>query len=243
MRITRLYLDQALNVGERYTLDERAAHHVSKVLRLKAPAPLVVFNGRGGEYHAHLEQHDRRVVQVRIDQFVEVSRESPVAVTLAQGLARGERMDFVIQKAVELGVHRIDPVATKHSTVRLSEERAERRHQHWQSVARHACEQCGRNDIPTISALHDFGSWLQDSRPELGIALDPAATTGMSEVCDGAREVTLLVGPEGGLSEDELYQAEKAGFVRVGFGPRILRTETAALAALVAVQIRLGDLK
>jgi 16S rRNA (uracil1498-N3)-methyltransferase len=243
MRVTRLFLDHTLNVGERYRLDERVAHHVSKVLRLRANASLVVFNGHGGEYLAHLEQDDRRSMHVRVDEFVDICRESPVAVTLAQGLARGERMDFVIQKGVELGVDRIDPVATKHSAVRLSGERAERRHAHWQNVATHACEQSGRNEIPRIAKLQDFGTWLQGAGEGLRIALDPTSTTLMSDVGNGARAVTVLVGPEGGLSEEELLQAERAGFVRVGFGPRILRTETAALAAIVAVQIRFGDLK
>lgn len=243
MRVTRLFLDHALNVGESYKLEERVAHHVSKVLRLRAKAPLVVFNGRGGEYLAHLEQGDRRYMHVRIDEFVDVCRESPIAITLAQGLVRGERMDFVIQKAVELGVRRIDPVATKHSAVRLSDERAERRHAHWQSVATHACEQSGRNELPAVGKLQDFRAWLQGASEGLRIALDPASKTPMSDVCNSARAVTVLIGPEGGLSEEELLQVERAGFVRVGFGPRILRTETAALAALVAVQTRLGDLK
>lgn len=239
----RLFLDHALNVGERYKLDEGAAHHVGKVLRLRANASLVVFNGQGGEYRAHLEQHDRRNMHVRIDEFVDVCRESSVSITLAQGLARGERMDFVIQKAVELGVHRIEPIATQHSAVRLSEERAQRRHAHWQSVATHACEQSGRNEIPTVSRLQTFSSWLRSACAGLRIVLDPTSQTLMSDVCDSARGVTLLIGPEGGLSEDELSQAESAGFVRVGFGPRVLRTETAALAAIVAVQVQLGDLK
>ena len=243
MRTTRLFLGHALNVGERYQLDERAAHYVSSVLRLRANAALVVFNGRGGEYWAHLEQQGRRRALVRVDEFVDVCRESPIAITLAQGLARGERMDFVIQKAVELGVHRIDPLATKRSAVRLSGERASRRHAHWQSVAIHACEQSGRNEIPTIGQLQEFSSWLQGNPPGLRIVLDPGAKMLMGEACNEERQITLLIGPEGGLSEEELAQAERAGFVRIALGPRILRTETAALAALVAVQMQLGDLK
>jgi 16S rRNA (uracil1498-N3)-methyltransferase len=241
MRLTRVYVPTPLATGAQCEIDGAAASHIRRVLRLRNGDELTVFDGRGGEYAARVDSIRKDVVFVDVREHRTVERESPLQLTLAQGVSRGERMDLVIQKATELGVHRIVPVLTERSVVKLDAMQAERKQHHWRGIIIAACEQCGRNTLPALDApksLHDF---LRNA-PEtsMRLLLSPEGTTRPRDLA-AATTLTLLIGPEGGLSEDEQAAAVQRGFERVGLGPRILRTETAALAALATLQALLGD--
>ena len=243
MRTNRVYVDAPLTGAARCRLTGSAAHHVSRVLRLRAGDALVAFDGSGGEYAASIEQMGRDAVVLRLGAHRAIERESPLAITLVQGIARAERMDFVVQKATELGVTRIVPFAAERSVVRLDERQAASRLAHWRAVAIAACEQCGRNRLPELSApvgLAEFVSTL--STESLRLLLSPSATLRARDLEAQTRSVVVLVGPEGGLSDAEERAAKRSGFTAVSLGPRTLRTETAALATLVVLQARLGDL-
>lgn len=242
MSTPRIYLPQPLTSGTTAQLDARAQRHLVKVLRLKPGADLTLFNGEGGEYRATLEDTRREGAQVSIREFIDRNRESPLDIELLQGMARGEKMDLILQKAVELGVSRIVPLATERSQVRLSGERLDKRMQHWRGVIIHACEQCGRNRLPELADMQDLNAALtaHDSH-RLGLLLDPTAERGPHDLAQ-AGSYSLLVGPEGGLSAPEWGQAHSAGFLGIRLGPRILRTETAGLTALAALQCLYGDL-
>ena len=202
-----------------------------------------MFNGSGGEYDARIERVEQNAVFLHLGEFRPVNRESRLALTLAQGVSRGERMDYTIQKAVELGVHSIQPLLTERTVVRLESKRARRRADHWQSVVIHACEQCGRDCIPRILPLRGYSEWLEDQDPTgTKLRMDPLGPTHLSDQTYHQGGITLLVGPEGGFSDAENVLADKAGYVGFRLGPRVLRTETAAVAALSAVQLRWGDL-
>ena len=220
------------------------ARHVSQVLRLKAGAPLTLFNGDGAEYAAVIAHAARDVMSARIEGVRAVERESPLEVTLGQGVSRGERMDYTVQKAVELGIARIEPVTTSRGVVRLDAARARQKSDHWQAVVISACEQCGRNRVPQVAPVERLQDWLARFRggpAGTGILLDPESGLRLAELPRPSGGVTLLAGPEGGLTADERQDALRAGFVAVRFGPRMLRTETAALAALAAMQALWGD--
>lgn len=245
MRRTRVHLDAPLAAGRRVTLPAQAAQHVTKVLRLRHGAALTVFDGRGGEYEATLELEGRHA-HVSIADHRLIERESPIRITLLQALARGERMDFVIQKATELGVHRIIPVAAARSVVQLDAERSDKRTSHWYGIAAAACEQSGRNTLPRIETPQPFESALRSvTSLDLRLLLWPEATDSLRDRLGASgtvSEIALLVGPEGGFEELEVEQAQIAGFQPVRLGPRVLRTETAGLAALAALQCLAGDL-
>ena len=247
MREVRIHLDLPLASGRRLALPAAAAQHVSRVLRLRSGAALTVFDGRGGEYAARLEITGRDAVAVDVGEHRRIERESPLGITLLQGLARGERMDWVIQKATELGVQRIMPVASARSVVQLDDDRGGKRVGHWQAVAAAACEQCGRNTLPQITAPLPLASALQQvTRPGCRLVLHPEAAEALPAAVAAlpeppGREVALLVGPEGGLEEAEVELAAGSGFRAVRLGPRVLRTETAGIAALAALQCLAGD--
>ncbi|MHB8472957.1 MAG: 16S rRNA (uracil(1498)-N(3))-methyltransferase [Gammaproteobacteria bacterium] len=241
MRIPRIFLPLPLAPDALVTLDNTAANHVTRVLRLKPGAELVLFNGEGGESTAILEEVARTLVTARITAFRAIECESPLSITLAQGISRAERMDYTIQKAVELGVARIVPVFTARGMVDLRGERLQRRLQHWQGVIIGACEQCGRNRVPRLEAAAELGDWLCRVAPDsLRVVLNHRATDSLRTLAPTSA-LTLLIGPEGGLEEKEVAQAERAGFVGVRLGPRVLRTETAAVTALAALQTLWGD--
>jgi 16S rRNA (uracil1498-N3)-methyltransferase len=214
-------------------------------LRLGAGAPLTLFNGDGAEYAGVITHAAKGAVSVRIEGARAVARESPLQVVLAQGVSRGERMDYTVQKAVELGVARIEPVLTRRGVVRLDPERARQKTARWQAVAIAACEQCGRNRVPEVAPVRTLEAWLGQARARsaapAGVLLDPAAPHRLADLPRPAAGVALLAGPEGGLSEDERRAAESAGLVPVRLGPRTLRTETAGLAAVAAMQALWGD--
>jgi 16S rRNA (uracil1498-N3)-methyltransferase len=249
MNPPRIFVPEPLVAGSVMALPAQAGVHVSRVLRLRPGAALTLFDGRGGEHAGELEDGGGRQVRVRVGSHAALERESPLATTLLQGVARGERMDLIVQKATELGVTRIVPVLAERSVVQLEGERLAQRTAHWREVAISACEQCGRNRVPEVQPAlrlreacgvapeHGARKWL----------LDPGATRALADVvrADAAagtlRACVLLVGPEGGLSEGELVVARELGFAGVTLGPRVLRTESAALVALSVLQALAGD--
>jgi 16S rRNA (uracil1498-N3)-methyltransferase len=240
MRMARRFIDSALTEGDSLHLDEDSAHYLRAVLRLKKGFELTVFNGDGHEYTARVEAASREGVWLTIGPGRYRVTESPLFTHLGLGISRGERMDFAIQKAVELGVSRITPLFTEHCVVRLDDDKKDLRRQHWRKIARSACEQSGRNRIPEVDAPLPMEAWLKQARG-LRLFLDPQAGAGLPglSVTDGG--ITLLSGPEGGFAGHERESARQAGFTPIRLGPRILRTETAVLAALAAVQTLWGD--
>ena len=242
MSLPRFHSPTALAAGSQVELSSSAAHHVAKVLRMRVGDALILFDGLGGEYSAHIEGIEKKRVVAGVDSHADIERESPLVITLVQAVSAGDRMDVTLQKAVELGVSRILPVMSKRSVVRLSGERAEQRMQHWQQVVIAACEQCGRNRVPQVEALVPLAAFLQQPRPRADRwMLSPQAEQALRTVEKPRTELELLVGPEGGLTVDEERAAGDAGFKPVRIGPRILRTETAAPALLAASQALWGD--
>lgn len=242
MGIPRIFIDQPLNTGELVELCENSAHHIAQVLRKKVQDSLVLFNGQGGEFQACIASIRRTSVQVRIGAHVPIERESPLRIALVQGISRGDRMDYTLQKSVELGVSAIVPVQTRRSTVYLDEERSGQRLMHWRRILIHACEQCGRNQLPRLEPPQSLAQWLACPQPGLKLLLAAGAKTTLTSLRSSNEEITLLAGPEGGFSEEEHRAAEAAGYLPLSLGPRILRTETAATAALAALQALWGDL-
>src|SRR6185295_10475068 len=236
-RVPRLYVDAELSPQDNLVLPEDAAHHAARVLRLREGEHVLLFDGRGGEFEARLSMPHRGQVLAEIGSRREIERESPLAVTLVQAVSSGEKMDFTIQKAVELGVAAIQPVLTEKSVVRLSAEREAKKLAHWRRVAIAACEQCGRNRIPEIREPVA----LERYRPGAGskILLSPSGPGKLADLAKGP--VLLAAGPEAGFSDGEEQFLLRAGFQPVRLGPRILRTETAALAALAALNALAGD--
>jgi len=239
----RIFCDFRLGPGAQFPLSQDAANHVGKALRLRTGDALVVFDGRGGEYEATILRMDRDRVDVKTGAFRETDRESPVEVGLVQGLPEADKMDWILQKSVELGVAWIQPVVCDRSVVRLSGDRAARRESHWQRVVIAACEQCGRNHVPGLRPTLAFRDWAAQPSAALRWMLAPGAGEPLAAREPPAGPVELLVGPEGGLSERELDIAATIGFVPLSLGPRVLRTETAPLAALSAMQALWGDFR
>lgn len=242
MTTTRIHVADIPAQAQGLTLDGQPGQHVARVLRMRAGDDLVLFDGSGGEHAGRIESVQGDQVRVQLLAFDPVEREAPVPVTLLQGISRGERMDWTIQKATELGVHRILPVPTKRSMVKLKGERADRRREHWQAVATSACEQCGRNRIPRVESPLSLERAL-DLLPAgtLKLTLRGDAGTGPGELPERPGAVCIAIGPEGGLDPSEYRVLEQAGFAGLRLGPRILRTETAGLAALAALLTRWGD--
>ncbi len=242
MRLTRVYVDAPLASGMRVTLQGSAAGHLTRVLRLRVGEALTVFNGAGGEYAASIEHAHAGRVAVAIGELRAIERESPLTLTLAQGVSRGERMDLVVQKATELGASGLAPVLAERSVVRLTAQQAERRLNHWRAIAIAACEQSGRNRLPAIASPVPLKDFLRTSDGSMRLLLSPAATATLADLPRLVSAITVLIGPEGGLAEAEQEAAVAAGFRPVRLGPRVLRTETAAIAALTLLQREFGDL-
>lgn len=240
----RFHVSTHLSTGLDIELPQRASRHVA-VLRLRQLDEITLFNGEGGEYRAVLTRLTRGQVGATVTGWIDVERESQLDITLAQCISSGDRMDFTLQKATELGVRAIVPLESERSVVRLSSERAERRLAHWRNVVLAACEQCGRNHAPPILAFEPLHDWLMTvtgkTETETRVLLAPDAVGGFT-TAPRNQKVVLLVGPEGGLAPHEQAAALKAGFLAVRLGPRTLRTETAPLAALAALQTLWGDL-
>lgn len=241
MPVSRFYCPQRLSPGQILDLPPDAAHHAAKVLRYEAGTKIVLFNGDGGEYEAEIAYVDKNRVSAKTLSHRARECESPIEVRLVQAISSGERMDFTLQKAVELGVSHIQPVSSERSVVKLSGERAEKRVQHWQGIVNSACEQSGRNIVPSVAPILNLPNWLGAAPSGLRLLLSPAADLPLSGLDKPQGVITLLIGPEGGLSPKEIDMATSAGFQPVRLGARVLRTETAALAALAAMQALWGD--
>lgn len=239
---TRIYTPQALAEGTELQLEEDAAHHVAVVLRMQPGEPLRLFDGRGGEYAAQILRVEKKRVLLRVGAQDATTRESPLRITLAQCVSKGDRMDYTLQKAVELGVSCIVPIISERSVVRLDAERWDKKREHWQQVVRSACEQSGRTVLPLVEPPAPLATWLAHPRlDKLRLTLDPRASTALRSLEPPQGGVTLLVGPEGGLSGAELKLAVQHGFTGLRLGPRVLRTETAGVALLAAMQALWGD--
>lgn len=243
MSTLRLFSPVQLRPNADVSLGGEQARYVGRVLRLRPGDALTLFDGSGGEYPATIDRVTKQELSLSVGDHVARNAESPLKTRLVQGISRGDRMDFVVQKATELGVHRISPVLTEFSVVRFDEERAAKRHMHWQKIAQNACEQCKRNIVPLIDAPQSLNDWFADNRDMNGpgLVLRADALEVMPAVAPPGGELTILVGPEGGFSDTEQQRAAHAGLRAVTLGPRVLRTETAALAALSIAQATWGD--
>ena len=222
-------------------LAEKASAHI-RVLRLSEGEGITLFDGNGGEFSATIAAIGKREVTLQLLAHHAVERESPLNITLVQALATGDKMDWIIQKATELGVTVIQPIQTRRATAKLNAERAEKRAAHWQGVAIASCEQCGRNRIPTVAPVADFADWILRKNDATRLLLDPLANTALATLSKKAESIALLIGPEGGFAPDEIAAATHAGVGAVQFGPRVLRTETAGIAAIAVLQATFGDL-
>ena len=239
-QVPRFYLDAALRAGSVCILPEDAAHHAVHVLRLREGDEVTLFNGRGGEFAARIASMQRLKISIDVLQQRPVERESPLRVTLVQGVSSGERMDSTLRKAVELGVSEVQPVLTTRSVARPKGERADNRRTHWQKVVIAACEQCGRNQVPEVRPLIP----VEDYRPAADgakILLSPSSQVPLSKLSFTESQIVLAAGPEAGFTDEEEARLVEAGFVPASLGPRVLRTETAAVAALAALNALRGD--
>lgn len=241
MRVPRVYLDLPLKQGARIELDDNAFNHCVKVLRLGEGALLTLFNGDGLEYPAELCDVAKKSAAAQIGAPEDQGRESPLTIQVGQAISRGERMDYAIQKSSELGIARISPLFTERCEVRLNNERQEKRQRHWQQVAISACEQSQRCKVPVIEEPCSLTDWLGQVNAELKLVMHHHTAKPLASIAPPA-SVALLVGPEGGLTEEEVEQAIAAGFQPVAFGPRVMRTETAPVAAAAILQYLWGDL-
>jgi 16S rRNA (uracil1498-N3)-methyltransferase len=244
MRLNRIHAPGALMSGGEIALPPAGAYHIARVLRMREGAPLSVFDGEGHEFQAEIVRVDGESVFVRLGAAIQVTTESPLRISLIQGVSRGERMDWTLQKATELGVAAISPVLTSRSVVRLDEKQAAKKQQHWAGIVSGACEQCGRARIPQVHEPTTLRSYFANVRKEgLRLVLSPSAPGSLAGLTSLPTKVELLIGPEGGLDDEELMNAQKAGFMPVRLGPRVLRTETAGVVALTVLQALWGDLR
>ena len=254
MTLPRFYYPGEITVGQIIELPANAAHHAARVLRLEQGDQITLFNGNGGEFPAIIARIGKSGAIVAVEKHVDIERESPLNITLVQAVCVSEKMDWIMQKAVELGVSRIQPIATSRGVVRLSGERADKRVRHWQQIAISACEQCGRNHLPQVLPLLSLPDWLGGQMSErknschgapynLCFMFTPTAEKGLRDFPEATMvaTLTLLVGPEGGFAPEEEAAARAIGFMPLRLGARILRTETAALAAVAALQALWGD--
>lgn len=242
MRIPRIYLPATLANGQTLDLTEYAFQHSIKVLRLKQGAKLILFDGLGNEFSASIDEINKKSASVIINESISSKTESDLAIHLGIGISKGERMDYAIQKAVELGVEEITPLFTEYCVVNLDEKRAEKRYQHWQGIIVSASEQCGRSVLAKLNRPVKLNQWSENISNSC-IVLDPLSDKSLSSITHNDDSVSLLIGPEGGLSKHELENLNNLNnFNAVKFGPRILRTETAAVSAITALQLLWGDL-
>lgn len=244
MRLIRVFVDQPLLPDQDLLLPEAAAYHVARVLRLRAGAPIVAFDGSGGDFRCEILTIEGDKVRVRVGARVPGLAESPLRITLVQAISRSERMDWTLQKATELGVRAIVPVLSARSIVRLDEKQAAKKLRHWQAIVAGACEQCGRSVAPDVRAPLELGAYL-GAAPREGrrLVLSPSGPSSLAGLTSVGARVELLIGPEGGLEDAELERATQAGFAPVRLGPRVLRTETAGIVALTVLQAMWGDLQ
>lgn len=240
MRIPRIFIHQPLNANTSVLLSEDQSHYLSKVLRMQVGRELIAFDGNGGEYSAEIIEITKKAVTIQTRDFQDINKESPLQLTLAIGVSRGERMDWVLQKATELGVTDIVPLITERTEVKLGGERADKKMEHWQQIVISACEQCQRNLLPKIAEPKTLNEWIPTMTADKKFVLHHRDNQGLPQN-ETVNSVCLLIGPEGGLSDDEIQLATEKGFAPLTLGPRVLRTETAPVAAISLVQFLWGD--
>ncbi len=244
MALTRLFIRSELQSGQSLALDSEQAHYLGRALRLRPGDSLTIFSAQSGEFTATLTSMGKSEAEIAVSSAVATATESLLKVHLVQGVSRGERMDLVVQKATELGVKRISPVLTEYGVVKLEGGRANKRREHWQKIAESACEQSGRTRPPLIDEPLPLKTWFgsKTSETDVDLILKLNADTSMASLKAPTTKVCLLIGPEGGFSENEYEDAEVSGFKAVSLGPRVLRTETAAIAAITVAESLWGDL-
>ena len=243
MRVPRFYVPHSFAVGQEFVLPDTTFRHAVQVLRLGVDEPLILFNGEGGEYLAQISNVSKRSASVLIDKFSAIDTESPVHLTLVQAVIKPDKMDFALQKAVELGVNTIQPLITQRSVVRIGKEQVDKKLQHWEGIVVAACEQSGRTRMPEIQAPLTLERWLETPLVGTRIILAPGDFPRINALpADLPTPIALLIGPEGGFTDAEVETCVQAGVMPVSLGPRILRAETASSAALALLQHRFGDL-
>ncbi|MFU8797421.1 MAG: 16S rRNA (uracil(1498)-N(3))-methyltransferase [Gammaproteobacteria bacterium] len=233
MHIPRIYQTVTLQGGHTISLDKQASHHLKNVLRLKLKDSLIVFNGLGGEYHATLIDYNKAYIK----EYIPIKNESPLLIHLGQSLCRNDKMDYIIQKSVELGVNQLTPIYTKRTEVKITEKKPQR----WQNIIINACEQCGRNILPVMEKPKSMSQYIDAEKSVLKLILTPGQGVSLQELEASPSSVSLLIGPESGFDPEEVQKAIASGFQTIRLGPRILRTETAALAMISALQLKWGD--
>ena len=241
MRVPRIYTGQALNNAIELVLEPEASHHLKRVLRMGVGDAVTLFNGEGGEYASTIAAIAQKTVTLKVIERKDNDRESPLAIHLGIAVSRGERMDWIIQKATELGVYHISPLFTDRVEVKLSRDRIEKKMRHWQEIVVSACEQCGRNIPPQVSPPQNMSGWLAATQASRKFVLHHRANS-RPDALGEPSSIALLVGPEGGLSPTEIEEAENNGYAALSLGPRVLRTETAPLAAIAILQNKWGDM-
>ncbi|WP_105900847.1 16S rRNA (uracil(1498)-N(3))-methyltransferase [Vibrio gangliei] len=242
MRIPRIYHPQTINGLGTLSLSDDAAGHVGRVLRMTTGQDVLLFDGSGAEFPATINEVSKKNVTVEVKERIERSIESSLNLHLGQVISRGDKMEFTIQKAVELGVNTITPLISERCGVKLNAERFEKKLQQWQKIVIAACEQCGRNVVPEVRPLMQLEQWCAEDYDGLKLNLHPRAKYSINTLPEPVNKVRLLIGPEGGLSDEEIQMTEQYQFEETLLGPRVLRTETAGLAAITALQVRFGDL-
>lgn len=242
MRIPRYFIDQEIEINQNLSLPSELHRHAIQVLRGKAGDALILFNGRGGEYHAEFTEVDKRKSSVAITSFDSTERESALDIQLVLALIKSDKFDFALQKAVEMGVSSVQPVTAARSVMNLKAGRSDKKMQHWQGVITSACEQSGRTQVPKLLPIISFNDYLLASTDRIKLAMLPEATEHLSELSTPNQPIALLVGPEGGFRDDEVSLMKQQRVQAVKFGPRILRAETAVIAGLALCQNQWGDL-
>lgn len=242
MRISRFYTSNHLSVDAEISLENEVSHYISRVLRLRVGSPIVLFNGDGCDYPSEVLEISKTGVVVLVNSQLNLANESPLHIHLAQGVSKGDRMDFAIQKAVELGVSEITPVITERCAVKISQERWQKKHEQWKKIIISACEQSNRNRLPKLNHVVELSTWQKQTTDDVKVVLAPKSRQYLSQMSRPSNGIRLLIGPEGGLSEQEVYTCEQTGYYSANLGPRILRTETAALTSIAILQSLFGDL-
>lgn len=242
MRIPRIYHPTPISQLGTIALSDDAAGHIGRVLRMQVGQEVLLFDGSGAEFPATISEVTKKGVSVEVTERVESSCESPLNLHLGQVISRGDKMEFTIQKSVELGVNTITPLISERCGVKLDAKRFEKKLEQWQKIAISACEQCGRNTVPVIRPIMQLEAWCAEQSDALKLNLHPRAKYSINTLPQPVTKVRLLIGPEGGLSAQEIRMTEEYQFEETLLGPRVLRTETAALTAITALQVRFGDL-
>lgn len=241
MRIPRIYINQPITLNECVAVDSAEAHYVNTVLRMKTGRRVILFNGLGGEYSATLVDSAKKTARFEIHDFNDVQRESSLSIELGCCLIKNDRMDWLLQKATELGVRSFAPLLSEYTDVKIPQDRTQKKIDHWQQVVVSACEQSGRTQVPVVAAPQSLNAWLDSLQADKKIVLHPYNAQALDGVSLKISSLALLVGPEGGLTDEELALAHQQDFTSVSLGPRILRAETAPLAALSIIQHQFGD--